>query len=192
MTSRFPPGPRIPRFVGGPRFVIGARNLEGGALGQVGALRLISFDDTIGEGPRSQLNSITLKGRRSTWLYSASSLRLKQNLEDVASLPSVLNKDVEEWWPNYKQVTKVRRLYRGNKVKCCDFTKRVYSTCHLASFHPGPEDLTNDEDTRPGADDGGDDDAAAGSDHDEDAAGPAPMTLRGLLLCHYFKNCRRR
>ena len=91
-----------------------AMNADGSGMSRVlqiahESLRQCPIDDTPGEGPHASMRHLGLRTRRSTWGWMASSVRLKQNLQDIKYFlpPMQPTTSVEYLWQKWSSVLQV-------------------------------------------------------------------------------------
>eukprot|EP00959_Pyramimonas_sp_CCMP1952_P012042 254257-Pyramimonas_sp.AAC.1 len=67
-------------------------------------VREVPLDDRVDEGPHAQAKRIQHHARRSGWPWAASSMRLKQNIQDSRAFAHGV--DLQEEWGRYSSVLK--------------------------------------------------------------------------------------
>jgi len=67
----------------------------------------IPLDDTVGEGPQAVANAISQRSRGCTWAWTASTMRLAQNLVDAIDLPPAVDTTLELQWHLFKNVVQL-------------------------------------------------------------------------------------
>lgn len=153
-----------------------------------------SIDDIVGEGPHAEIGQSTGKKRRATWPFTASTLKMRENLTDVHWLSQSSQTPLEAVWPRHKDVVKFKRLDRGSKLTWKAFIAKVYTTRHLLGFRPGPNiDVPVDDggdDPPPPPEGGGGADAVDGDlvDADDDECDDAFLSDEAKLLRDYYRN----
>ena len=124
---------------------------------EIVSIAKMPMDDTVNESPHAIANRVwEISRRRSSFSWAASTIRLKQNLKDIAELPEQAgNPPLQKLWHNVKHVAPIkvrqtRKLFEQNLYclqHCC-------GSDQLAVEAVGHGDL--------GGGDGGDDDAGDG------------------------------
>ena len=154
----------------------------------VQSLRDVSIDDSYAEGPHARMGRLQSSSRGARWAWSASTLRLEQNLKDLAELPRAADVGLQNLWDTWSSVLKppgsqagvrMNRLLRRNKKLVL---QHVYHMDHYLGFTapdraleggdgdcPDVEEPEDGEGAPPGA--GGGDDGGHGGDEDGDGDG---------------------
>lgn len=89
------------------------------------AWKAMPLDDTVAEAPHAGAKKISQHSKHAGLVWVSSSIRLQQNLRGVRSLPSALQCNLDELWPNAKSVLQpersrdLNRNVRMNFKKCC-------------------------------------------------------------------------
>jgi len=93
----------------------------------------IPLDDTVGEGPHAVANAISQRSRGCTWAWTASTMRLTQNLQDAKDLVPAVDTTLELQWHLFKNVVQLpgRHAARPKRMTRKLFEKTVY---HLGAF----------------------------------------------------------
>ena len=105
------------------------------------SFRLVPIDDTPGEAPHASMRHDQLKSRRATWAWHASSNRLKQNIEDVATmLPQVKPKTDLQWlWDRSMSILQTKvcsTRMRNRRVGRKERDNMLYTMHHFRDFAP--------------------------------------------------------
>ena len=127
----------------------------------------IPFDDSIAEGPHALGNRLGRHGPRSSFAWTAASMRLQQNLEDAKAYSQALNVDLQDLWYKHSSVlqTQKGRLHRPMRLKPKVFHDKLYKLGSLTKGVPMPLDEQPDTDNGDGGDgDDGKDQAPAYGD----------------------------
>jgi hypothetical protein len=97
----------------------------------------IPLDDSICEGPHARAAHVKQGSHGCTWEWLAASLRLRQNLDDMASLPPVLNHNIQGDWDTYKRILQVGgglQTYRNKRVTTKTLANCVYRMSHFLDW----------------------------------------------------------
>ena len=139
----------------------------------------VPFNDVVCEAPHAHAKRIGDSARRGSWAWLASSVRLKQNLEDAVLLPSMTGVDLQLVWNRWKSAlqTSSKSSCRNKKIKRKAFLHRVYRVGTVDGFD-APE--ANDDEAVGDADG----DGMGGAEVVEDAhgePGPAGASVADVL-----------
>ena len=98
---------------------------------EVESLAAIPLDDSVAEGPHARAHRQMRHATAARWPWIASSMRLKQNLEDAFCLPTALGVDLETFWASYTTVlqgpTARARGMKPKKIRQKTFREHLYS-----------------------------------------------------------------
>lgn len=83
---------------------------------EVESLAAIPLDDSVAEGPHARAHQQMRHATGARWPWIASSMRLKQNLEDAFSMPAALGVDLDTFWASYTTVLQGPTV-RGGRMK---------------------------------------------------------------------------
>lgn len=97
------------------------------------SLRSIPLDDSVAEGPHARAKKIIEHSKGATWAWTASTMRLAQNLKDIQELGAALNERATTVWGKYKTIlqTNPKKYSQNLKVNRKEFTNRLYHMSHL-------------------------------------------------------------
>ena len=114
-------------------------------------LEALPMDDSIGEGPHAKAKRIKDHSKASTWHWTAATMRLKQNLDDVAELVPALDENLTLLWCKYQSILQVeaRKLRRSVKVSRKVFADRLYRMSVCFDDIPEVFDGGHDQDEAP-------------------------------------------
>lgn len=116
-------------------------NVASALLAEIRSLEDIPLDDTVAESPHARANHVSQRARRGTFAWQASTMRLKQNLVDVADLGGATGADLEAQWDCYKSIVQMpgRGQHRPKRMTRKKIELAVY---HLSMVSGGGVDLS--------------------------------------------------
>lgn len=111
----------------------GSRQCSPALRAEIASLELIPIDDTVCESPHARAKRIMDHSRASTWSWTASTMRLSQNLQDIEDLVPVLGISLDSEWSRYKSILQVNpgQLQKNKKMSRLAFLEQVYALGHL-------------------------------------------------------------
>ena len=97
----------------------------------VESISSIPFDDSVAESPHAAGNHIGRFSHGSAFPWVASSMRLKQNIEDVKTWCGALQLDWKQEWLMYSSLLQTSRPDRPLRIPASEFYNRFYFMSHL-------------------------------------------------------------
>ena len=93
----------------------------------------IPLDDTVAESPHARAKRILEHSKGSSWPWTAATMRLAQNLQDIKELVPLFGESLPALWGKYKTILQVNpsKATRNLKVKKKVFSNRLYHMSHF-------------------------------------------------------------
>jgi hypothetical protein len=143
---------------------------------EVVSIAMVPLDDSVGEAPHAIAKQLLDHAKRSSWPFTAASMKLEANLEGVAELPAVVGCHMPDLWLRYKSILQSdpKHWKQPKRLSKTAFVDQVYRLNH---FLPEDGDALTLETCRgddpegrdgPGHDDGHDDAGSHGGNDDDD------------------------
>ena len=137
-------------------------------------LSLAPSDDSVAGGPHARATRLCGHSRRATWAWVASSLRIKQNLQDVRDFSQSLEFDLDQLWCGSTSVVRLggRHPYQRPRMSHQRFLNHLYC---MSFVHDPVADNVDDEASGSEGNDEDDD----GQDDNDDRPGAAGSSTDG-------------
>ena len=122
----------------GLRQQVDAMDDEGQNIGpvlarEIRSLQDIPMDDCIAEGPHARGKRVYDVGKASKGPWVASTMRLRQNLKDIDSLPAALDVDLQTLWDRWNTVVKCTARHRPLHRPLLEVFSNIYHMSHCAT-----------------------------------------------------------
>lgn len=131
------------------------------------------MDDSLAEGPHARGNRIGRHGTKTSFAWTAATMRLEQNINDAHELTSALGEDLEALWYCHSSVLQTKAKSLNRPVRC---TPQVYRS-RLYQLGKFADDLPTATAAEAAGNSDNDNDDEAGSQ-----AGQGFKALRPLLM----------
>ena len=111
-------------------------------LSFVRIIQLVPFDDSIAESPHAVGNRIGRHSPHAGFAWSASTMRLDQNLQDVRDQSAALGTNLQDLWLKHTSIlqTAKHKLNRPMRVKPKVFQEKLYMLGRFMAGVPLPDD----------------------------------------------------